>query len=104
MRKTSRQRRQESVVQRLQGALARLNDVPIGPDVSDFLLTSREQARALGGDAALDEQVFVSRVEDALNVSVYIDADVLDRLAAADPERVLDECNLQDFCTALEGV
>lgn len=104
MRKTLRQRRQEAVVRRLQGELARLNDVPIGADVSDFLLTSREQACELGGDPAVDEQVFVSRVEDALHVSVYIDADVLDRLATADPDRQLDEGNLQDFCTALEGV
>jgi hypothetical protein len=75
--------------------------------VGDFLVTDREDARRLAGDSAncvADEQVFVSHLQDELQVAVYIDQQVLDRLARHDPQVRLDDRNLQDFCTALEGV
>ena len=37
-------------------------------------------------------------------VPAYIDAAVLSRLERRDPESALDERNLPDFCTVLEGV
>jgi hypothetical protein len=106
MRKAAVQRRRHEVARRLQSMLARLNDAHVDTDVSDFLLTSREEARSVSGsDAPLtDEQVLVSHSNDELRVAVYIEADVLDRLAVHDPARELNECNLPAFCTALEGI
>jgi hypothetical protein len=107
MSKAPKQARRQAVARRLQSVLARLNDAHVSTDVSDFLLTDREQARRCSdadGAPIADEQVLVRLSQGELQISVYIDAQVLDRLEAHDPERQLDECNLQDFCTALEGI
>jgi hypothetical protein len=99
--------RSSHVLHRLQSLLARLYDAPIDATVTDYLITDPERARQLTGDSQLpltDEQVFVSHARGELRVSVYIDQQVLDRLAAHDPLMQLDEANLQDYCTALEGV
>ncbi len=39
-----------------------------------------------------------------MRLGLFIDRDVLERLARRDPLEALDEHNLPDFCTALEGV
>jgi len=41
---------------------------------------------------------------DGLELSLYVDAEVLRRLATRCPLHALDERNLADYCTALEGV
>jgi hypothetical protein len=107
MRMPLRHARRVKVVQQLQAVLARLNDAPVSADVADFLLTDVGDARRLMGDSnspLTDEQVLVSHTRGELRLAVYIDAPVLDRLAACDPVRRLDGDNLPDFCTALEGV
>jgi hypothetical protein len=66
----------------------------------------RELERLLGEGAAegSDEHVFIVEDADGVRVGLFIDRDVLERLACKDPLEALDEQNLQDFCTALEGV
>jgi hypothetical protein len=51
-----------------------------------------------------DEQVFVVQEDGGVRIGLFIDQRVLDRLAQHDPLDSLDERNLHDFCTALEGV
>jgi hypothetical protein len=94
------------ILSRLQSLLGRINDVEPPLDVSSFLVTDhaavgewREAARS-----ATDETLYLREREDCLELALYVDASVLQRLEAADPfERVTDD-NLQDCCTALEGV
>ena len=51
-----------------------------------------------------DEQVFVVQEDGGVRIGLFIDQRVLDRLQRHDPLDALDERNLDDFCTALEGV
>lgn len=107
MRESAKQARRHAVVQQLHALVTQLNDAPVNAKVSEFLITDREQARRLatGANEPLsDEQVLVSHSHGELHLAVYIDAQVLDRLVDHDPLRQLNECNLQDFCTALEGI
>lgn len=91
------------ILRQLQGLLTRLYDVPNRYAVDDFLITDRQD---MTHDAthATDEQVLVERTGDSLHVGVYIAAEVLKRLGRNNPLDALDEENLGDFCTALEGV
>jgi hypothetical protein len=76
-------------------------------DVHDFLVTDAACAARLAGQAqppATDEQLLMAEGADGLELSLYVDAEVLRRLDACCPMRALDERNLADYCTALEGV
>lgn len=91
----------------LQSLLKRLYDVDLGLDVYDFLVTDR---RSLAGVVpsndrrAPEEELLLAPSADGAGVTLYIDARVLSRLEQSDPMGSLTEGNLQDFCTALEGV
>jgi hypothetical protein len=95
------------ILLRMQRLLARLYDAHIEHAPEEFLITERrELERLLGPDArdVSDEHVFIVEDDGDVRVGLFIDADVLARLAGQDPLEELDEQNLQDFCTALEGV
>ena len=95
------------VLRRMQALLTRLYDAPIEHDVDDFLVTDRDELERLIGEEARsesDEQVFLVHDDDAVRVCVFIDRAVLERLNRDDPLRSLDDENLHDYCTALEGV
>ena len=91
----------------MQSLLGRLYDVEVHYDVSDFLITDRS---ALGGitphddTRVLDEELLLAETVDGAGVSLYLDPNLLQRLESTDPLGALTECNLADFCTALEGV
>ena len=91
----------------LQGLLARIYDAPAAHDVHDFLLTDADRAAALAGRTRpplSDEQLLMAEGVDGLELSLYLDAEVLRRLSARCPLQALDDRNLADYCTALEGV
>jgi hypothetical protein len=91
----------------LQGRLAAMYDAPAAHDVYDFLVTDAARAAALAGRTGpppADEQLLLAEGGDGLELSLYLDAEVLQRLAARPPLHALDERNLADYCTALEGV
>ena len=95
------------VLRGLQTLLGRLYDVELRHDVYDFLVTDRRGmagAERINERRALDEELLIAETPDGAGVALYIDADLLARLEAADPHRSLDEGNLADYCTALEGV
>ena len=95
------------VLRGLQTLLSRLYDVDLSHDVYDFLVTDRramDGAERLNEERALDEQLLLAETADGAGVALYLDADLLQRLEAADPHRLLNEGNLADYCTALEGV
>ena len=95
------------LLRRMQTLLAQLYDAPVDEDVQDFLLSDRHRLRAAVGEQArhaADEQVYVVEEEQGVRVGLFLDAGVLQRLEHHDPLDALDEANLADFCTALEGV
>lgn len=95
------------VLQRMQLLLARLYDASVEHEVGNFLFSDRARLAAVigpGAESMSDEQVLMSHDEDGVRIGVFIDQGVLERLAARDPLRSLDEDNLHDYCTALEGV
>jgi hypothetical protein len=94
------------ILRRMQSLLARLYDVPVTHAAEDFLIRDRAQLQRLVGnqDACADEQVLVVQHHDEVQIALYIDSAVLERLTRSDPTESLNDTNLADFCTALEGV
>lgn len=91
----------------MQGQLGRLYDVAIAQDVRDYLVTDRALLGALTAGQAgrpAEEQLIVVEGEGNLDVALYLDHGVLERLAAADPRDAISGANLADFWTVLEGV
>jgi hypothetical protein len=95
------------LLRELQKLIAGLYDAPAEHDVYDFLITDAAHAAALQGSAAApptDEQLLVAEDSGGIEVSLYLDRSVIERLDARCPLRLLSEENLADYCTALEGV
>lgn len=94
------------LLRRLQAKIAGLYDAPAEHDVHDFLITDAAHAAALQGAAQppTDEQLLIAESDDGVEVSLYLDAAVLQRLARRCPLQELSDENLADYCTALEGV
>jgi hypothetical protein len=95
------------LLRELQSMLAGLYDAPAEHDVHDFLITDAAHAAALlgaVGPPATDEQLLVAEDGEGLELSLYVDRQVLERLLGRCPLRELSDANLADYCTALEGV
>lgn len=88
----------------LQGALAKIYDLPATPDVREYLMTDRAQLAGFGDARNTDEQLLVAEEGDTLSMALYIDAAVLERLGRHDPFDELTHENLADYLTAAEGV
>ena len=91
-------------LERLEALLTGIYDLDIGCRVEDFLVTDRQALPGECREAPGDEQLFVSAVDDELCMSLYLDAELLERLERHDPSDGLDQDNLADCWTALEGV
>lgn len=94
------------ILRSMQALLTRLYDAPVLQAAENFLVRDRDQVdRLLGGQSAPgDEQVLLLEQRGEVHVALYIDAAVLERLTQCDPTQSLNDRNLADFCTALEGV
>jgi hypothetical protein len=87
----------------MQDALAEIYDLPATPDVREFLLTDRAHLACYSARDC-DEQLLLAEEGDALSMALYVDAQVLQRLAGQDPRASLTHENLADYLTAAEGV
>ena len=91
----------------MQSLLAALYDAPVEYDVHDYLITDPAHAAALQelpSPPGTDEQLLIAATDDGMELGLYLDAAVLERLGRRCPLTALDESNLGDYCTALEGV
>ncbi len=91
----------------IQNNLAALYETPIAHCVSDFLITDARVAAALEPQHAPrsnTERVLLRQSADSLDISLYIDNEILNSLASSDPYARLNAENLNDFLIALEGV
>lgn len=93
-----------SLLKSLQQMLAAIYDVPLKLDVTEFLITERDQLPAAHRHAETDEQVLVARDGDGLRIGVFLDGAMLERLSRTDPFKALSGENLGDYWTVLEGV
>src|SRR5688572_5198815 len=91
-------------LERLEALLTGIYDLDIGCRVEDFLVTDRQALPDECREAPGDEQLFVSAVDDELCMSLFLDSKLLERLERHDPSDRLDQDNLADCWTALEGV
>jgi hypothetical protein len=92
--------------QKLQKLLVRIYSIDIDANISDYLVTDRNFLHAMSGNSKpnVDEALFIMEGDDTLDVSLYLNEVVLQRLAAANPYVDLSQNNLDDFCKVLEGV
>ncbi len=91
----------------LQDHLSCLYEAPIEHRVADYLVTDARLAQALEDsdqEHTNCERLLVREGDDALDISLYIDAQILSNLTACNPYTCLDERNLNEFLIALEGV
>ena len=71
------------LLRELQAMLAGLYDAPAAHDVHDYLITDAAHAAALQGGTgvpASDEQLLLAEDEEGLELSLYVDRSVLERL------------------------
>ncbi|MCC5795366.1 MAG: hypothetical protein JJT85_11615 [Chromatiales bacterium] len=91
----------------LQQLLGRLYGADLAADVCDYLITDAGVVRALPchhGYRDIDEKLLIHQDGDVLDLGLFLDEAVLERLREADPREALGLHNLADFWTVLEGI
>jgi hypothetical protein len=93
------------ILRQIQDLIGGIYDVSIAHDVYDFLITDRGRLPSPARSHPTDEQLLVAcGAGGEVGVSLYLDGDVLERLRRADPLESLNQGNVADYWTALEGV
>src|SRR5689334_18332890 len=76
------------------------------PARAESYVVGRADAERLGarvGPEGDREQLLVVEEEDALNLALYLDPELLERVTAADPRQLI-EVDLDGYCQVAEGV
>lgn len=92
---------------KLQQQLTDIYQVDGGQDVRDYLITDPMLAKYIGQDAMLantDETLLISQDDDGMAMSLFLDAEMLNRLETASPLDCLRAEQLDDFWKVLEGI
>ena len=95
------------ILRRLQDLIGGIYDVSIAHDVYDFLVTDRGRLPPAARAGAADEELIVAEGADGgdeVQMSLYLDPALLERLRRAHPMVHLHDGNVADYWTALEGV
>jgi hypothetical protein len=95
------------LLRELQSLLGRIYGADVPQDVCDFLITDRDELsrwHAPSAASGTPEALLVEEGEEGMSLALFLDADLLRRLAESAPLERLHAGNLEDFCTALEGV
>ncbi len=95
------------MLRQLQRQLSDIYQVGRSHDVRDYLITDPVIAKVIGQDAMLtntDETLLVSHDDEGLALSLYLDADMLERLESTDPFNALRADALDDLWKVLEGI
>ena len=91
----------------LQSMLSRINGIEHSLDVHDFLVTDPqllEQLETNAGIRPATEKLLICQCEGEIGMTLYLDAELLERLASMDPRQHLGHWNLDDFWAVLEGL
>jgi hypothetical protein len=76
-------------------------------DVRDFLITDPDTARRIGKNRLFDdteETLLIAEQDDELAVSLFLSAELLERVTASDPMARLTVAGLDDLWKVVEGV
>jgi hypothetical protein len=93
------------ILRQLQELIGGIYDVSVSHDVYDFLVTNRNQLPLAARASTSDEELIVAEGGvDSCEVSLYLDPALLVRLQRSNPLVRLDQENVADYWTALEGV
>lgn len=96
------------VVVRTQNLLEKIYQIAGGYHAADFLVTDAESARALEGNAEsareVPEKLLVAEDDEGAQLALYLDAAVLSRLEDNNPHATLNDHNIDDFWTVVEGI
>ena len=95
------------MLSKLQNHLASIYRADTGYDVADFLITDRSLATALGRDsllASVEETVLLAQEDDELELSIFLDQQLLSRIHGHDPLNHLQAELLDDLWRVLEGI
>ncbi len=94
-----------SLTAALQRTIETIYDVSAPVRVDDYLVTDPAVVGSLDRHGRPNvEKLLIRDDGDALSLSLYVAADSLARLHRRNPFARLDDGNLNDFCTVLEGV
>lgn len=92
-------------LKRIQRHLQHIYEVHVPHNVEDFLVTDRALLESLGDETRkVDEKLLVVQNGEDVELALYLDPDIIERLREDDPTLRLHHGNIADFCTALEGV
>ncbi len=93
----------------LQRQLERIYEIEIPHSVDDYLITDRAVMKSLqghggSGHSEVEEQLLIVQEGDSVDIALFVDNEILSRLAQDDPGARLHAGNLAYYCTAMEGV
>ncbi len=91
----------------LQCHLQSIYGVPVPHRVEDFLITDAGLARQLDTSDSpreVHEKLLVRQQDGKLEMSLYLDREVVETLCRSDPSKRLHDGNLQSCLLALEGI
>ncbi len=93
----------------LQRQLERIYEIEIPHSVDDYLITDRAVMKSLqgneeSGQSEVEEQLLIVQDGDSVDIALYVDDEIVSRLAQDDPGSRLHAGNLAYYCTAMEGV
>jgi len=94
-------------LQPLQQRLQDIYEIDNDYDVETFLISDAGLARQLENRPVartIPEKLLVRQHRDGLDVSLYLQQELLQKLASDNPTQVLHPGNFADFCTVTEGV
>ena len=94
-------------IAKLQRCLEQLYDVSISHDVEDFLIQDAELASHIEASPTarqIPEKLLLHETEDGIDMALFLEKTLVERLRQDDPTERLHAGNLGDFLTALEGV
>jgi len=74
--------------------------------VADYVVTDRHYIQKLLGDSAasMKETLLIVEEEDFIDLALYLDRAVLERLSESNPCDGLNRGSMDDFCKVLEGI
>jgi hypothetical protein len=95
------------ILSTIQKQLEQLYQLNLHINVEDFLI-DREMLCTIyphfKTQALPQELLLVNSQEETHDIGLFVEPSVLENLKADDPQRTLDQNNLEDFLTAVEGV
>ncbi len=96
-----------NLLSNIQKKLELIYELTIPHNIDDFLITDKKIATLLINEKIEEnalEQLLISAHDDCLDISLYLDVDLIKRLGEHYPSPKINKNELHDFWVALEGV